>query len=145
MALPELEETLTSRAEEVRRVLERVRQHLLGSPGFEDIADTAQIVLGEALNNIVEHAYDCDPSRPIYLSLRFCPDALECRIEDEGIAMPGGTPPKMEMPSVTVGQRDTLPEGGFGWAMIHAMTVGLSYRREKDRNLLSFSIPVIAA
>jgi hypothetical protein len=42
---------------------------------------------------------------------------------------------------------DNLPdlaEGGWGWALIRAMTTDLSYVRCDDRNLLTFQVPLSA-
>ena len=51
---------------------------------------TAEIVLAEVLNNVVEHAY-AQGSGPILLTLSLGDGLLHCRVEDEGAAMPGGS------------------------------------------------------
>ena len=38
-----------------------------------------------------------------------------------------------------------LPEGGFGWGLIRALSSGLSYRRMSERNRLAFRIPLPGA
>ena len=35
---------------------------------------------------------------------------------------------------------DDLPEGGFGWGLIHDLTQGLSYRRVAEENHVRFRI-----
>lgn len=101
----------------------------------DDDRSTAQIVLAEVLNNIVEHAY-ADESGIIRLCLSLGEDKLVCRIEDDGYAMPNGAPPAGHLP-----EAQDLPEGGFGWHLIRTLSSGLCYERQGQTNRLSFSLP----
>ncbi|MDO9638171.1 MAG: ATP-binding protein [Pseudotabrizicola sp.] len=102
-----------------------------------DARDTAQIVLAEALNNIVEHAYAQSPGE-IDLTVDVSPGGLTCRIVDAGMPLPLcaladgplAQPPKAE----------DLPEGGFGWHLIRSLSEDLDYHREGERNFLTFRI-----
>lgn len=96
---------------------------------------TAEIVLAEVLNNIVEHAYD-GVSGPIRLSVGTLPGRVFFRIEDEGRPMPGETLPLGHLPAA-----DDLAEGGFGWHLIRTLSCNLSYRRENGVNCLDFCLP----
>ncbi|EEW26660.1 ATP-binding protein [Rhodobacter ferrooxidans] len=97
----------------------------------------AQIVLAEALNNIVEHAY-AGGDGVIRVSLRRQRADLLCQIEDQGAPMPGGVlPAGVPHPAAA---REDLPEGGFGWHMIRALSRNLRYRRSDGRNHLSFRL-----
>lgn len=100
-----------------------------------DDRGTAEIVLAEVLNNIVEHAYATSAGR-IRLCLSLSEDRLDCRIEDEGRSMPAGLPPSGRLPDVR-----ELPEGGFGWHLIRTLSSGLQYERQGQTNRLSFSLP----
>ncbi len=141
MAPADINETLTSEPEAVRRVLDDVRDHISDAPGFAAVSDMSQIVLGEILNNVVEHAYRMEPGHPIQLSITFEDGGLHCRVIDDGVAMPNGTPPNGGMPELDPSQRDELPEGGFGWALVRDMTEQLIYSRRNGQNHLEFSIP----
>lgn len=115
---------------------------LFGSPGRLDLPDplreSAQIVLAEALNNIVEHSY-ANGCGEIRLTLRSCPHGLACRISDRGLPMPKGDLPLGLNP---MADRSTdLPEGGFGWFLIRALARELGYHRKDGCNHLSFWIP----
>jgi serine/threonine-protein kinase RsbW len=138
---PDFAISLTSDLQSVRFALRDVRRRIENRQDFAATADTAEIVLGEALNNVVEHAYQFDDGHPIELSVTFGNGALKVRVEDIGVAMPDGTLPRGDMPALSMDDRSALPEGGFGWAMIHELTTDLAYRRDKCRNHLSFSIP----
>lgn len=98
---------------------------------------TAEIVLAEALNNIVEHAY-ADAGGKIELALQLLHAELVCQIEDKGRPMPGGGLPAGELR--TIGGQEDLPEGGFGWHLIRTLSHDLHYRRINGRNQLSFRL-----
>ncbi len=103
----------------------------------EDGRGTAEIVLAEALNNIVEHAY-ARQSGEIEITLQLRPNELVCRITDTGLPMPGSKLPDGALaPHLATGG---LPEGGFGWYLIRSLSHDLSYHRENGRNLLSFRL-----
>jgi serine/threonine-protein kinase RsbW len=96
---------------------------------------TAEIVLAEVLNNVAEHAYALDAG-PIRLWLGWSEGRLTCRIEDEGLPMPGGAPPQGRLP-----RPEELAEGGFGWHLIRSLAVDLAYERAKGMNRLCFTLP----
>jgi len=103
-------------------------------------AGSAEIVLAEVLNNIVEHACARAPDGEIALRLSLCGRGVAVCIVDNGAAMPG-----LRLPDGRHGQRalaaGDLPEGGFGWALIRSLSEDLAYRRECGRNHLSFRLP----
>jgi serine/threonine-protein kinase RsbW len=98
---------------------------------------TVEIVLAEVLNNIVEHAYRSGPGL-IEMQLRLGPGCLEVFVADEGHPLPGGILPLGSEPQT--GDIASLPEGGFGWALIRKLSHDLTYRREGERNQLSFRL-----
>lgn len=109
---------------------------LLQSLGPDDCG-TAEIVLAEALNNIVEHAY-AQHSGEIEITLLLHKNALICRIVDTGLPMPDKSLPAGHL--AEFGPTDDLPEGGFGWFLIRTLSRDLDYRRIDGRNHLSFRL-----
>lgn len=103
----------------------------------QDDRGTAEIVLAEALNNIVEHAY-AHHSGEIEVVLLLHKNALICRIVDTGLPMPNGLLPAGLL--APMDQLDDLPEGGFGWFLIRTLSQDLDYRRVDGRNQLSFRL-----
>jgi serine/threonine-protein kinase RsbW len=102
-----------------------------------DDRGTAEIVLAEALNNVVEHAYSRHRGE-IEVTVRVAAGSLLCTISDHGLAMPGEAAPAGRLPEAL---NDTdLPEGGFGWHMIRALSCDLAYRRVDGRNELTFRL-----
>ena len=116
---------------------------LLASPALAALGDedrgTAELLLAEALNNVVEHAY-ARWAGDIRVSLQAGVNHVLVRIIDQGLPMPGGAPPKGDLPEI--GAQEDLPEGGFGWFLIRNLAEDLSYLRLGDCNALSFRIPV---
>jgi serine/threonine-protein kinase RsbW len=106
-------------------------------PLVEDDRGTAEIVLAEALNNVVEHAY-AEAGGEIEVTIRLDGTALHCVIRDEGRPMPGNAPPQGRLPEIR--GLDDLPEGGFGWHLIRVLSQDLAYRRIDGRNELSFRL-----
>lgn len=102
-----------------------------------DDAGTLELTLAEVLNNVVEHAYAGLGAGPIDLTLCHAGGRLHCRIEDHGHPMPRLAAMGRAMPATDVACTD-LAEGGWGWALVRSLTEGLAYRREGDRNLLTF-------
>lgn len=120
----------------VREALGRLVQALRLQALPDEDCGTAEIVLAEALNNVVEHAYAASPGE-IELTVTLSGGALTCTIRDQGRPMPGalpaGTLPALAPP-------DHIPEGGFGWHLIRALSRDLHYRRQDGHNLLSFRV-----
>lgn len=96
---------------------------------------TVQQVLAEILNNVVEHACAGDGNALIELRVILDGGAVHAHVTDSGRPMPGGTAPTSALPPPA-----ELPEGGFGWGIIHAMADTVSYVREGRRNTLSVSL-----
>ena len=115
----------------------------LGSHNLSpDELGTVELVLAEALNNIVKHAYAarcCGRDDLIELRIKAQSGGVICDISDQGVPMPGGRLPrgKTARADATV---DTLPEGGFGWFLIHALAKDLTYRRDGPHNRLHFRL-----
>ncbi len=105
-----------------------------------ELCDPLEMTLAEVLNNVVEHAYRNAADGAIVVEL----DLLEegwaaCRIWDHGRSMPRGRIPESR-PHKLAGSVSSLPEGGFGWALIRRLTRHLTYCRIDGRNCLSFAI-----
>lgn len=104
----------------------------------EEDSGTVELVLAEAMNNVVEHAY-AGSAGVIELRVANCTDGLFCEVLDDGAGMeglPSGDDPSTEPPAPL----DDMPEGGFGWFLIRTLARDLSYTREAGRNRLSFRI-----
>lgn len=101
-----------------------------------------ELVLAEALNNIVEHAYpEVSSKGPITITGRHDRDGLHINILDKGLAMPGGQTPLGLPPSIDVDLFD-LPEGGFGWFLIKDLAKDVNYSHVNGENRLNLRVAV---
>jgi serine/threonine-protein kinase RsbW len=97
---------------------------------------TAEIVLAEVLNNVVEHAY-ASATGEIEVTIRLAADTLTVTVIDGGCGMPGDMLPGGRLAGLDTAD---LPEGGFGWHLIRTLASDLAYRRVGERNELSFRL-----
>jgi serine/threonine-protein kinase RsbW len=123
----------------VRDGLRAILQHPVMMQQSEDLRSSVEVVLAEALNNIVEHAYACADGQ-IELHLRLASGGVDCDIFDSGSPMPNDELPEGLAQSTADDQE--LPEGGFGWFLIRTLTSNLAYRRIDARNHLSFQLNI---
>lgn len=124
----------------VRRALREIRDELASAGATSDQRGRIETVLAEVLNNIVEHAFSDQPNGLIEASGRRQNPGWSFQVYDSGCPLPEERLPAKNMPTVDTDFED-LPEGGFGWAMVHMLTEEISYRRYPDRNCLKFSVP----
>jgi len=114
-------------------------EHLFSRPPLvlwtEEARGTAEIVMAEVLNNIVEHAYGEDGGT---IEMMLCNEGngVHCHIVDAGRPFPLGGPPEGSLPQLLA----DLPEGGFGWALIRAFAEDLHYERRDGWNHIRFRI-----
>lgn len=101
----------------------------------DDQRGSITLAVAEALNNICEHAYGKGAAGPVSLTATLAPEGLEVILRDSGGAMPGGALPRPRSPDPSV-SRDSLPEGGFGWPLMHKLCSDISYNRNKGQNTL---------
>lgn len=99
-----------------------------------DLRSSAEIVIAEVLNNIVEHAY-AGAKGDIDLAVQPLRGGLRCSVTDRGAPMPDHTLPGALLPGRCAGE---LPEGGFGWFMIRALAQDIRYERIGAANRLTF-------
>lgn len=125
----------------VRGALQAVKGVLREMKIATETMGLVEIVLAEVLNNVVEHAYAEAAPGPVELTMEQHGTALAFVIRDWGQPMPGGTAPAGRRHDLDV-KPDQLPEGGFGWHLIRALTTDLCYTRDGSRNTLHFRVPL---
>lgn len=107
----------------------------------QEAGQTATLVLAEILNNVVEHAYRDHADGRIRLELCLRSDSLQVEVTDTGHPILGDLPRGRAAIETDLPIED-LPEGGFGWGLIHLLTRDLSYERSGDTNCLRCQIPL---
>jgi len=127
--------TLTSTAEATRQGLRAVRVALARAGVCCALRSRVEMVLAEVLNNIADHAYPGGVPGLVRLRVAVCGGAVRVRVRDGGRPMPRGRLPVGSLPEREV-PRQRLPEGGFGWFLIHGQSDSLYYRRHNIENIL---------
>lgn len=101
-----------------------------------------ELVLAEALNNVVEHGYGFREGGPLGLEMELTAETLTCTITDHGRPFPDEALPEGRAASLE-GPTAELPEGGFGWHLIRQMTSDLHYQRNDGRSKLTLHFAVV--
>jgi serine/threonine-protein kinase RsbW len=95
------------------------------------------LVVAEALNNVVEHAYRYAEDGDIEIDVSLEKLLLTIEINDFG---PQFNIPLAARPAEVNGQElANLPEGGFGWNLIMMLTDEVSLERRNNRNYLTLT------
>jgi serine/threonine-protein kinase RsbW len=131
--------TLFPALDAVRAALMQISGELVGKGIGEAAANTAELVLAEVLNNIVEHAFAGIEGGQITVSLSTDGASIDFAVTDNGLPLPDGALPAGHLPEAD-GALGTLPEGGFGWFLIHSLARDVSYERAQGVNLLRFGV-----
>lgn len=131
---------LDGRFEDVSATLISVRAWLQDRTGGH-CGSSWEMALAECLNNIAEHAYSDEQPGEIDLWLTVRCNRLSVIIRDHGSPMPNHTLPQVSAPDVSCARAD-LPEGGFGWFLIHELTTNLRYKRLGSENWTGFEVSV---
>lgn len=101
-----------------------------------------EVVLAEVLNNIVEHGDPPDIDRcEIEIACAHMKDGLCIEITDGGSELPDSKVPSGCAPPIDVDVAN-LPEGGFGWFLIHTLTREVRYERGNGTNHLFLKLAV---
>jgi serine/threonine-protein kinase RsbW len=136
------EVSFTGKEDAVRTGLAQAMAQLAPLELDADEAGTVELVLAEALNNIVEHALAAtDGDTTIHIHAEHDREGLRMAIIDEGVPMPLGKTPDACAPALDVAVSD-MPEGGFGWFMIHSLAQKVHYARVGDSNHLNLLLAV---
>ena len=93
------------------------------------------LVLSELLTNIVKHAYEVSNNGLMEVRARFSGQFLEVLIIDQGGELPKYV---LENSKIEFDGDDlfALPEGGFGWSIVHSIIDEIEYQRTGNSNRL---------
>lgn len=127
----------------VRAVLWRWRGWMQAAAACPDLTGRAEIVLAEVLNNITEHVAGDGPTSWIDLRCDLIEAGLSVVVADQGRPLPRHLlhQPSIPAPVPISAALADLPEGGFGWTMIRALTQDLTCDSDSRGNRLRFIVP----
>ncbi|WP_022950713.1 ATP-binding protein [Leucothrix mucor] len=124
--------TIDSSFSEVRKASELLYNYCTEYEISVDLQGQLELILVEALNNVVEHAYLEKPGHAINIVLTLEDGSTVISIADTGIPAPGSAIAEgSELPDI-----NDMPEGGWGLCLIQALSDSIEYYRHTDHNQL---------
>jgi serine/threonine-protein kinase RsbW len=133
-----------SAQENVSKTTEAIATWLEEESIDPECSTDATLALAEALNNVVEHAYNWSEEGRIDMRLNLQDHLLTAQVTDQGQAF-NGPPAKKPMENRDEVDLLDLPEGGFGWFMIHSLCTEINFVRKNNRNNLTLILPAADA
>ena len=117
---------------EVRHASELLQQFCKAHDIAIETQGHLELILVEALNNVVEHAYERQPDGNILIELAKVNNNTVIKITDQGVAAPGA----VMIEESSLPDENALPEGGWGLCLIQALADTIEYFRYSDHNTL---------
>lgn len=120
--------------EQVPDLLNEICLWMTQANASEEKITNVQIVLGEVLNNIIEHGFKDGGFGLIEVEISVAENGTVVRVCDNGAVF---TPPQVsQTPLQDKDDLNGLPEGGFGWFLINAITSSIKFNRRAGKNYL---------
>ena len=123
----------------VRDQLAQVRACLEKTATSAALCENVAILLAEILNNIVEHSLVGQADARITLAITRDESNIYVETWDAGRPLPPQLLTSPRLPEQPADPVD-MPEGGFGWFIIHALADDMFYERNDGLNRLSFRL-----
>ena len=123
--------------EEVSNVVTHICEWLESHGVQAEVRQELELVLAEALNNVVEHAYLFRDDGEIEIKIVLTPEELKATITDSGRKFDG--PPPIREVDLDATAFEDLPEGGFGWNLIRTLTDDVAFERKDGHNCLQLT------
>lgn len=127
---------LKQASEAVARVGRWLEQEHVESGCIGDV----MLVLAEALNNVIEHAYGTETSGDIQIKGTLRSQTLSLQIVDKGRPFEG--PPDEVILNTEVYELSEMPDGGFGWFLIKSLTEDIHFSHDGGKNKLTLVVAV---
>lgn len=118
---------------EVRVALQRIHDFLIVQDLPPDMVEDLDLVLAEAMANIVLHG-KMGTEGVIECKLLLQDRSVDCRLSDTGVAF------DPTCAGLSTPEPMAFSEGGYGWFLIRSLTRNITYMREGPRNVLGFSM-----
>lgn len=132
---------LSNDLREVPRVAERVESFCQGHKVPKKAAYRFNLALDEVLTNIITYGFDSGGSHQIEVLVTCRKGELSATVSDDGVAF---DPVAQPAPDTHAAVEDR-PIGGLGIHLLRKLTDEVTYRRDGNRNYLSFRARFAAA
>jgi serine/threonine-protein kinase RsbW len=129
--------SLPATAESIAAFCDFVREGAIAAGVDSSELAKLDLVLEEVLINVARYAYTPETGMVEVAYSRTAPGNLCVEIADSGLVF---NPLQTDPPDLTRGLADR-PIGGLGVFLVRSLVGSIDYRREPDRNILSFTFP----
>ena len=131
----EVQIVLTNRMEELSVLAEKVQKLAEVWDLSESQAMNLNLVMEEAVSNIIMYAFDSRENQNITVLIRFEPALLSIRISDEGKPF---DPTAQHEPDIAL-PAEERPIGGLGIFLISKIMDSVQYSRQGNMNVLTLN------
>jgi len=132
--------TFPSDQELIGAILSEIVVWLRGRDIQTAVCENVEIVLVEALNNVIEHAYLFEKTGLVSTEIGHYSQTVTATIRDWGKARSDFSGKRSMDHSAS--ELNDLPEGGFGLFMMQSLTQEMTYERIEDENVLSLTFAI---
>lgn len=135
---PRLDLNIYSDLDQASEAVARAGRWLEGERVDPECIGDVTLVLAEALNNVIEHAYGTETSGDIQIKGTLRALTLSLQIVDKGKPFDG--PPDEVVLNTEKYDLSDMPDGGFGWFLIKSLTEDVHFSHDGDKNKLTLVI-----
>ena len=123
-------ETLTVPAnfKDIRVACEQLRALMIQNNASPEDVNLCELALQELLTNLVEHAYEDNPSGQITVTFTYQPDQIHIATKDSG------NPATVDLSVVAMPEPGELAEGGYGLAIIQSVMDKVEHTYKNGQN-----------
>ena len=124
--------TIDSNFSAIREASELLQEYCAQCQISPELSGHLELIMVEALNNAIEHAYQGEDGHKVDIELIDEPQKTVISITDYGQSAPSLLhSQKKELP-----EEEFLPEGGWGLPLIQALADSIDYSSNSKNNLL---------
>lgn len=135
---PNLDLNVYSDLQQASEAVERVGKWLDQENVHSECIGDVMLVLAEALNNVIEHAYGAEKKGDVQIKATLRELTLSMQIVDRGKPFDG--PPEEVVLNTEKYEASEMPDGGFGWFLIKSLTEDIHFSRVEDQNRLTLVV-----
>ena len=127
--------TIESNFSAIRQASDLLKEYCANCHISPEFSGLLELIMVEALNNVIEHAYQGEDGHEVYIELVDKPQHTIICIRDFGTAAPN----LMSGNDTLFPDEDSLPEGGWGLPLIKAIADNIAYCSSNKNNLLTLT------
>lgn len=135
---PTLDLNIYSDLQQASEAVARVGKWLEREGVESECIGDVMLVLAEAVNNVIEHAYGVDTRGDIEIKGTLRAQTLSVQIVDKGKPFDG--PPHEVVLNTEKYELSDMPDGGFGWFLIKSLTEDIHFSNDGVYNKLTLVV-----